>query len=270
MSTMSTTQKPVRLVLFDIFDTLCTPRRPIHEQYYEEGIRGGLSSDSISALSVRSAFKPAFEEVDAGWPLYGKHSKPPLSPEQWWTKIIYQTLRHAGASTQELDAKIDKIGPSLMSRFESDEGYRNFPETISTLKTLRELGVKVSIISNADPRILKTLSSLGILSLLTHPPTLSWDVEAAKPSPTTYEAACKSCDEVPGEGVIMIGDELKADFQGATSASLEARLIRRPGEWSDGAVRSAQEELKGVNVISSLEEIVDEVRRRNGFAQQDA
>ncbi|WVQ95417.1 hypothetical protein IAU59_002514 [Kwoniella sp. CBS 9459] len=267
MST-ATKQSPVRLVFFDIFDTLCTPRRPIHEQYHEEGVRGGLSPDCISPQSVRSAFKPAFKEIDATWPLYGKHSTPPLSPEEWWTKIIYQTLRHAGASAQDLDAKIELIGPTLMRRFESDEGYHNFPETIETLKALRKLGVKTSVISNADPRILKTLSSLEILPLLSHPPTLSWDVEAAKPSQKIYEAACKACDEVPGEGVIMVGDELKADFQGATSASLEARLIRRPGEWSDGAVRSAEEELGQVNIISSLEEIVEEVRRRNGISKR--
>ncbi|OCF35974.1 hypothetical protein I317_00497 [Kwoniella heveanensis CBS 569] len=263
---MSTTtrQQPVRLVLFDIFDTLCTPRKPIHEQYHEEGIKGGLSPESITPQSVRSAFGPAFKEVNAGWPLYGKHSEPPLSPEQWWTKIIYQTLKHAGASSQELELKMETIGPSLMRRFESEEGYHNFPETIATLTTLKDLGIKTSVVSNADPRILKTLSSLDILPHLTHPPTLSWDVEAAKPSSRIFEAACRACGEVPGEGVIMVGDELKADFQGATSASLEARLLRRPGEWSDGAVRTAEEELGEVNLISNLEEIVNEVRRRNG------
>lgn len=34
----------------------------------------------------------------------------------------------------ELDGKIDAIGPALMSRFESDLGYRNFPETIACRK----------------------------------------------------------------------------------------------------------------------------------------
>lgn len=54
-----------------------------------------------------------------------------------------------------------------------------------------------------------------------------------------------------------------SDFHGATSAGIEARLIRRPGEWSDGAVRDAKEELGGVNVVSSLEDIVKEVKQRN-------
>lgn len=150
-----------------------------------------------------------------------------------------------------------------MSRFQSDEGYRNFPETIACLKELKELEVKTSVVSNADPRILKTLDSLQILPLLTCSPTLSWDVEAAKPSVKIYEKACERCDEKVGEGIIMVGDELKADFYGATSTGIEARLIRRPGEWSDGAVRDAKEELGGVNIVSNLQDIVNEAKQRN-------
>lgn len=75
---------------------------------------------------------------------------------------------------------------------------------------LRDLGVKISCVSNADPRILRTLSALRILPLLSCPPTLSWDVEAAKPDKRIYEAACKLCMENVGDGVIMVGDELEA------------------------------------------------------------
>ncbi|WRT70923.1 uncharacterized protein IL334_007922 [Kwoniella shivajii] len=262
----SSSKSPVRLILFDVFDTLCTPKLPIHEQYYDEAMKGGVSPHSITPLSVRQAFRPAFKAIDSKWPLYGKHATPALTPEEWWTKIIYQTLLEAGAEKKDLDENIGVIGPALMSRFESDEGYRNFPETTSCLQELRQMGVKTSITSNADPRILKTLSSLEILPLLSHPPTLSWDVESAKPSSRIFHAACKACEEDVGEGVIMIGDELKADFRGSTQASLEGRLIRRHGEWSDGAARASGEDLSGVNVIASLAEVVGEVKRRNNVS----
>jgi hypothetical protein len=54
-----------------------------------------------------------------------------------------------------------------------------------------------------------------------------------------------------------------SDFRGATGAGLEGRLIRRLGEWSDGARRHALEDLGSVNVVSSLAEVLDEVRARN-------
>lgn len=56
-----------------------------------------------------------------------------------------------------------------------------------------------------------------------------------------------------------------SDYHGALAAGLEARLIRRQGEWSDGAARTAGEDLEGLHTISSLSDVVEEVRRRNGF-----
>ena len=64
--------------------------------------------------------------------------------------------------------------------------------------------------SHAQLTTVNTIRSLGILDKLSYPPTLSWDVELAKPDPGILLAACKACDEVPGEGVLMVGDELKA------------------------------------------------------------
>ena len=46
------------------------------------------------------------------------------------------------------------------------------------------------------------------------------------------------------------------------NAGIEGRLIRRQGEWSDGASRTAEEELEGVQIIRSLDEIVEEVLAR--------
>lgn len=110
---------------------------------------------------------------------------------------------------------------------------------------------------------MNTLAALQITPLLTCAPTLSWDVEAGKPSARIFEAACLACGEAPGEGVIMVGDELEADYGGAVAAGLEGRLVRREGEWSDGAVRVAGEDLSGVDVITSLSEVLEEVRLRN-------
>jgi phosphoglycolate phosphatase-like HAD superfamily hydrolase len=56
----------------------------------------------------------------------------------------------------------------------------------------------------------KTLDALSILPLLSYPPTLSWDVEASKPSDEIYRQACLTCQEDIDEGIIMVGDELKA------------------------------------------------------------
>ena len=41
-------------------------------------------------------------------------------------------------------------------------------------------------------------------------------------------------------------------------------MLRRVGEWSDGAIRNQEEDLENVKVITGLDKIVEEVRNRNG------
>ena len=61
---------------------------------------------------------------------------------------------------------------------------------------------------------MRTLSSLGILPLLSSPPTLSWDTATPKPEPNIFRTACASAgvpiSDQNGQGVIMVGDELEA------------------------------------------------------------
>ncbi|WOO82565.1 Haloacid dehalogenase-like hydrolase domain-containing protein 3 [Vanrija pseudolonga] len=252
---------PVRLVLFDVFDTLVTPRLPVHDQYAAEAVRLGLR---VTPAGVKAGFRPAFKEMNAQYPLYGKHSVPPLTPEKWWSTLIHKCMVHAGAGASEVDQKGSELAAALLKRFESEVGYRAFEDTMPTLRGLRELGIKTSVVSNADPRINLTLTALGIEDLLSFPPTLSWDVEASKPDREIFARACDACGEAMGEGVIMVGDELEADFGGATGAGIEGRLIRRSGEWSEGAIREAEEDLGSVNVVHSLEEVLAEARARQG------
>ena len=83
--------------------------------------------------------------MNSTWRVYGKHSDPPLIPEDWWLEVIKRTMRHAGAAAEgfwvhllarsidvysAVDEAIPKLGPALLERFESDEGYRNFTDTI--------------------------------------------------------------------------------------------------------------------------------------------
>lgn len=43
---------------------------------------------------------PAFKEMDAAHPLYGKFSDPPMIPAQWWTELIRRCMIHAGGEVE--------------------------------------------------------------------------------------------------------------------------------------------------------------------------
>ncbi|KAI9637171.1 HAD-like domain-containing protein [Dioszegia hungarica] len=157
-----------------------------------------------------------------------------MSPEEWWTRLIRSCMAHAGASHE--------------------------------VEKLKAMGIKTSVVSNADPRILKTLDALHILPLLSYPPILSWDVENSKPDRRIYDHALESCGETDRKGVLMVGDELEADYRGARAAGVAARLIRRQGEWSDGAARASDESLEDVEVVRSLYDIIDHIEERNNVS----
>ena len=78
----------------------------------------------------------AFKEMDAAFPLYGKHASPPLTPGEWWTRLIHKCMAHAGASERELAECGERMSASLLARFESQAGYSNFPETLDTCESL--------------------------------------------------------------------------------------------------------------------------------------
>ena len=75
----------------------------------------------------------------------------------------------------EVDKAMPALGPALLRRFESDRGYANFSETLTTrsslvlrtstpilsiltVSSLRSMGVKTTVVSNADPRIRESRS----------------------------------------------------------------------------------------------------------------
>lgn len=119
----------IRLVLFDAFDTLITPRLPIHVQYAQEAIKHGLPS--ITPESVREAFKPSFKKTNAQYPQWGR---PTMTPSEWWMVCIEETMRTAGAEEDKLQQVMPRLGKALLDRFESAEGYRVFDDVLPCRK----------------------------------------------------------------------------------------------------------------------------------------
>lgn len=124
----------IRLVLFDAFDTLITPRLPIHVQYAQEAHRHGLSESIITPATVRSAFKPAFRKTNERFPEWGRHAQPKMSPSDWWMVCIEETMRMAGAEQGQLEEVMPRLGKALLDRFESAKGYRAFDDVIPCCK----------------------------------------------------------------------------------------------------------------------------------------
>lgn len=161
-----------------------------------------------------------------------------------------------------------------MNWFGSRDGYELFPDVLPALNALKALSEapKLALVSNTDSRMHDVLRSLGVGNLL-EPAILSSEVGFEKPDQRVWEEAVKRAGleglDWQGRGsVLHVGDELAADYWGAKTAGLEALLVRRQGEFSDGSRREAGEDLAGVETVSNFGDVVKWVSRRNAEGTQ--
>ena len=111
-------------------DTTKKPSEAVSPKAPSAPSRSGRLSDQVgSSASAEPSLSPAFKEINAKHHLYGKHSSPPITPEQWWSELIQRCIVNAGAEETDVERAMSTLGPSLLSRFESEKGYKLFPET---------------------------------------------------------------------------------------------------------------------------------------------
>jgi len=108
-----------------------------------------------------------------------------------------------------------------------DEYWGNpqiFPESISVLNTLDELGIPICIVSNIDNEVLD--SALKYNDLKFDMIVTSEDCRSYKPRPEMFEKALSLLNLKPSQ-VLHVGDSLFSDVHGAKKVGIPALWINR-------------------------------------------
>jgi putative hydrolase of the HAD superfamily len=120
------------------------------------------------------------------------------------------------------------ISDKLEAFFRSDypRCCRLTEDTLSTLKTLRDEGVKLGIVTNG-PSVWQSrkIDALGLAPLF-DTIVISGNVGIEKPDPRIFEHALQRCGVVAVESM-FVGDHPTADIQGAKSAGLMPVWVRK-------------------------------------------
>ncbi|PWY98446.1 HAD-like protein [Testicularia cyperi] len=262
--TVNSARVPIRLVLFDAFDTLVRPTTAPHLQYAEAARQHGLEVDD---QDVKSAFRQAFKETSRQHPNYGLETSI-ASPDQWWDLVIRRTFSpefhprlykvDSSSSRARIEDRIAPLSQSLVERFGTSKAYTLFDDVIPTLQSLSSspdtnaanTHLRLGLATNSDSRILSVLKGFGLDQFLDltpsdNPglgPTLSYFEKVAKPDPRFFAAAIgrnppssragsdetKTTEPLRPENVLYVGDQLYEDFWGATDAGLQALWLHRP------------------------------------------
>jgi putative hydrolase of the HAD superfamily len=100
------------------------------------------------------------------------------------------------------------------------------PGTREALEALREVGLRLAVISNADGRVARYLETAGLADLFEFILD-SAVVGIEKPDPRIFELACRRLGVDPDEAV-YVGDTYEVDVLGARSAGIRPMLLGDP------------------------------------------
>lgn len=107
------------------------------------------------------------------------------------------------------------------------------PGTAEALQTLRDDGLRLGVISNADGRMEAVLEEVGLRPFFEFVVD-SERVGVEKPDPRIFREGCRLLD-LPPEACLYVGDLYPVDYVGATGAGLQAVLLDPLGVHADRA-----------------------------------
>ena len=206
-----------RLLCLDAGFTLLTPRRTL-----ADALSGVLAEDGRTV--TEDELRAAWEEADRWfWDEYHRPGNDTWSDdsriEAYWRNYHAVMLERIG-----VDAHHEVLDRILASQFAPD-AWEPYPDTEPMLFAVREMGVRIGVVSDWGSNLRGILAGLGLDRYLEFV-LPSGAVGAAKPNPAFFRMALEAGDAQPHEA-LMVGDSYRADVHGAWSAGMDALWLDR-------------------------------------------
>lgn len=229
----------VRAVFFDLGLTLIySPREASFIKVAEElGVKVNLQDVKEAHLFVDHFFMRNYPGVLA------------QDPEDFYDRYISMVLSYL-----HLDLALSTFLDNLFKRYPPRKVWVPYPDSTSTLRRLKEMGVAIGLISNWDGSARQVLKNVGLYDFFDDV-LISSEVGISKPDPRIFEMAIERLG-VSAEESLYVGDNYFDDVVGANSIGMKAMLIRRSpvkywvGEGNYEIIHSLSEVL---NKISNFE-----------------
>ncbi|MEI4485186.1 HAD family hydrolase [Frigidibacter sp. MR17.14] len=172
-------------------------------------------------------------------------------PRGPWMKIIRQAARRRDPrlAAGTIRAFAEECGAHWDPEWEEDlqaelGSIRIFDDTLRVIDQLREAGYRLALISNLARPYVEPLRE--VFGQRFDAEIFSCDLQAVKPQPVMFASVCAKLDVAPSE-VLMVGDSLRSDVDGARRFGMAALHLRR-----------ARREVAGT--ISTLDRLADQLK----------
>lgn len=214
-----THQLQLRLLTWDVKDTLLRLRRPVGEQYAASARAHGLK---VEAQVLEQAFGQVIKAQNHSFPNYGLSQG--LTCRQWWQDVVLQTFHLAGAQNAQA---VVPIADQLYKDFSRPWTWQVLEGAEDTLRWCRKRGLRLAVVSNFDERLEGILVGLGLREhfdfVLTSGAT-GW----CKPDPRIFHEALRLAHVEPAVAA-HIGDSYHCDYKGARAVGMHSFLVVGPG-----------------------------------------
>jgi putative hydrolase of the HAD superfamily len=202
-------------VVFDAVGTVIRPEPSIAVAYHAIGSQFG-SDRTVD--DVRSRFATAFAETERIDLANGSGLATNASVEE-------ARWRHVVSSVFPEIADAEACFQELHDYFALPSAWSLFEDTAPALKMLRDGGVRLAIASNFDHRLHSICDGTPALTLF-EKRYVSSELGYRKPSDHFFREMITDLNVVP-DRVLMVGDSIENDVEGALAIGMRASLIAR-------------------------------------------
>lgn len=254
---MDIDERPIRLVTFDLYDTLIELDPTRWERLSSVLAERGIPHD-LDVLKANDLIAEDYwTEINTIEPIRDRETDVQdeirIEYMRRWLEAsgisvdhdAAASIRHAYRAEHETHAR--QAIPGLV------DGYRVFPDVNRTMQRLRAAGVRVAVISNADDDVTDFCTRLQFaheMDLIVTSALIGYE----KPDVRTFQAALEPLD-VAGTDALHIGDQPRSDIVGALATGMRAALIDR--------YRRHDPARHSVPIFHSLDDLADHVLHVN-------
>jgi len=200
---------PIRVVLFDAVGTLIEARPPVAEVYLEAGRRFGTQR---SLAEIRQRFRTSF----------GRHGQAGRTDEEnercRWRAIVREVL-------DDVHQDAERLFEVLWEHFANSANWHVFDDVPSAWAALEQVGLMLGLASNFDARLVSVCRHLAPLRRAKFV-FCSSQIGHSKPCLEFFQAV-ENVLHVPGDEILLVGDDKEADVQGARRAGWHAVHLDR-------------------------------------------
>lgn len=211
-------------VLFDAGETLIAPRESFGAVYAR--VLGTLGV-ALPAADLERGLRGCWSDINAAHvPGVDRYSERSGGEDAYWLRFVEGTLvrtpnapRVAGLAARAL--------PRLREAFRDPGSWVVFDDVVPALRSLKEAGTKLAVVSNWDSGLPALLAGLDLARWF-DAIVVSHLEGVEKPDPELFLRAVRRLGGRP-EQALHVGDRVDLDGAGAAAAGIESVIVGRPG-----------------------------------------